>query len=175
MANRRNYSSYGTGRTAMRNNNTYIYGNTVRKIQSVPQRRDWEEDLPKQPKKKEVSAQVRKNRKQALHMNMAYTVFLSVATIATLVVCVWYLQLRFEGTSHAANISAMEQELADLKEENTTRENNILDSVNLEVIRERALELGMVYVDSDQVVTYQNSSGDYVKQYEEIPKSGVLE
>ncbi|MDD6441203.1 MAG: hypothetical protein PUG71_03700 [bacterium] len=174
MGHRRNYSPDRAGRTAMRYNEAYIHGNTVRKAYAEPRRHEPEEVL-EQPKKKEVSAQVRKNRKQALHMNTAYTVFLAVATIATLAVCVWYLQLRFEGTSHVANISAMEQKLADLKEENTTRENSILDSVNLEVVRERALGLGMVHVDSDQIVTYQNPAGDYVKQYEEIPKSGVLE
>lgn len=108
-------------------------------------------------------------------MNTAYTVFLALATVATLMVCVWYLQLRFEGTSHAANIAAMEEQLADLKEENTTKENSILDSVNLEMVRERALGLGMVYADSDQMITYQNPAGDYVKQYEQIPKNGVLD
>jgi len=173
MANRRNYSSRRAERTAVRNSE-YIYGNTVRKAYAEPRRQEKERDF-EQPQKKEVSAQVRKNRKQALHMNTAYTVFLAVAAVATLAVCVWYLQLRFEGTNHAANISAMERELAELKEENTTRENSILDSVNLETVRERALGIGMVYADSDQIVTYQNSSGDYVKQYEEIPKSGVLE
>ena len=174
MGNRRNYSSDRARRTTMSYDESYIYGNTVRKAYANPQRHESEEVFEK-PKKKEVSAQVRKNRKQALHMNTAYTVFLAVATIATLAVCVWYLQLRFEGTSHAANISAMEQKLADLKEENTTRENSILDSVNLEVVRERALALGMVHVNSDQIVTYQNPAGDYVKQYEQIPKNGVLE
>lgn len=174
MVNRRNYSSGRAERTTMRNNEAYIYGNTVRKAYAEPRRHE-REAVPEQPKKKEVSEQVRKNRKQALHMTTAYTVFLAVAAIATLAVCAWYLQLRFEGTSHAANIAAMEQQLADLKEENTTRENSILDSVNLEVVRERALGLGMVHVNSDQIVTYQNPSGDYIKQYEEIPKSGVLE
>lgn len=174
MGNRRNYSSGRTERTTMRYNEAYIHGNTVRKTYAEPHRYE-REALPEQPKKKEISEQVRKNRKQALHMTTAYTVFLTVAAIATLAVCAWYLQLRFEGTSRAANIAAMEQQLADLKEENTTRQNSILDSVNLEVVRERALGLGMVHVNSDQIVTYQNPSGDYVKQYEEIPKSGVLE
>lgn len=174
MANRRNDSSDRAGRMNMRYNEAYIYGNTVRKAYAEPQRRE-QEVVPEQPKNKKLSAQARKNRKQALHMNTAYTVFLAVAAIATLAACAWYLQLRFEGTSHAANIAAMEQQLADLKEENTTRENSILDSVNLEVVRERALGLGMVHVDSDQIITYQNPSGDYVKQYEEIPKSGVLD
>lgn len=175
MANRRNYRSQSAGRTAMHYNETYIYGNTARKLNTVPQRREWEE-APSQPKKKEVSQQVRQNRKQALSMNTAYTLFLVLAAVATLVVCVWYLQLRFELTSNAANIAVLEQQLADLKEENTTRENSILDSVNLEVIREHAIQdLGMKYVTADQIITYQNPAGDYVKQYEEIPKSGVLE
>lgn len=174
MAERRNYSSKSERRTAMRYNEAYIYGNTVRKMDAAPQRRDWEEPQ-EQPRKKAVSPQVRKNRKQALHMNTAYTVFLAIATVATLMVCVWYLQLRFEGTSHAANIAAMEEQLADLKEENTTKENSILDSVNLEMVRERALGLGMVYADSDQMITYQNPAGDYVKQYGQIPKNGVLD
>ena len=70
----------------------------------------------------------------------------------------------------------MEQELADLKEENTTRENSILDSVNLEDVKDYAINsLGMVYADSSQIITYQNSAGDTVKQYQEIPKKGALD
>lgn len=159
----------------MRNDETYIYGNTVRKVQTVPKRADREKVAKPQPEKK-VSSQVRKNRKHALHMNTAYTLFLAVAAIATLCVCVWYLQLRFEMTSHTANLASMEQELADLKEENTTRENSILDSVNLEDVKEYAINsLGMVYADSSQIITYQNPVGDTVKQYQEIPKKGALD
>ena len=175
MANRRNSNTQTIRRTAMRSDETYIYGNTVRKMQAVPKRADRKEVVKPQPKK-EVSPQVRKNRKQALHMNTAYTVFLAVAAIATLSVCVWYLQLRFEMTSHTANLASMEQELADLKEENTTRENSILDSVNLEDVKEYAINsLGMVYADSSQIITYQNPAGDTVKQYQEIPKNGALD
>lgn len=176
MANRRNSNTQTKRRTAMRNDETYIYGNTVRKAQVVPKRTDREEVGKPQSKKKEVSAQVRKNRKHALHMNTAYTLFLTVAAIATLSVCVWYLQLRFEMTSHTANLASMEQELADLKEENTTRENSILDSVNLEDVKDYAINsLGMVYADSSQIITYQNSAGDTVKQYQKIPKKGALD
>ena len=62
-----------------------------------------------------------------------------------------------------------------MKEENTTRYNSIVDSVNLEGVREKAInELGMVYATSDQVITYQNPVSDYIKQYQSIPKNGVL-
>lgn len=176
MANRRNSKAQTIRRTAMRDNETYIYGNTVRKMQAVPKQADTEEVVSPKREKKELSQQVKKNRKQALHMNTAYTLFLAFAAIATLSVCVWYLQLRFEMTSHTSNVAAMEQELADLKEENTTRENSILDSVNLEDVKEYAINsLGMVYADSSQIITYQNPAGDQVKQYQEIPKNGVLD
>lgn len=173
MANQRKDRVQST-RMAMRSNETYIYGNTVRKLEAAPQRRE-KERTSVQPKK-QVSHRVRQNRRQALSMNTAYTMFLAVATVTTLIVCVWYLALRFEVMGHTANIAVLEQQIADLKEENTTRENSILDSVNLEVIREHATkDLGMVHVDSDQIITYQNPAGDYMKQYEEIPKNGVLE
>lgn len=68
-----------------------------------------------------------------------------------------------------------QQELADAKEENTTRYNVVMDSVNLEEVRDRAInDLGMGYATSDQIIEYQNPVNDYVKQYESIPKSGVL-
>ena len=62
-----------------------------------------------------------------------------------------------------------------MKEENNTKYNAIMDSVNLDEIRERAQEsLGMVYATPEQVIEYQRPSADYVKQYEDIPEDGVL-
>ena len=110
-----------------------------------------------------------------MRMNPAYVMFLSIAAVAALVVCVWYLQVRAELTSRTEHITELQQELADAKEENTTRYNSVMDSVNLEEVRDRAInDLGMGYATSDQIIEYQNPVNDYVKQYESIPKSGVL-
>lgn len=150
----------------------YVYGNTVRKSEAVPRRR--EEAIPEQPKKP-ASRQVRKNRKKALHMSAGYVLFLAAAAVVGLVVCISFLQLRSEVTVRSKNINALQQELSSLKEENTTKYNSVMDSVNLEEIRDRAVnELGMVYAAEGQVIEYKNPSNDYVKQYEEIPESGVL-
>lgn len=109
-------------------------------------------------------------------MNPVYVMFLSIAAIVALAVCVWYLQVRSELTKRSEHIAVMQEELAEAREENTTRYNSIIDSVNLEEVRDRAInELGMVYANPDQIVEYQNPVSDYVKQYEEIPKNGVLE
>ena len=150
----------------------YIYGNTVRQAEVMPQR---QEEPRKEHKKKKLDRQILKNRRKAMRMNPAYVMFLSIAAVAALVVCVWYLQVCAELTSRTEHITELQQELADAKEENTTRYNVVMDSVNLEEVRDRAInDLGMGYATSDQIIEYQNPVNDYVKQYESIPKSGVL-
>ena len=149
---------------------TYVYGNTVRKPEASPRRQ--ETFVPDKPKK--VSRQVRQNRREAMHMNAAYVVFLAAAAVIALFVCVNYLQLRSELTRHSNNITVLQRELADKKEANTTRLNNAMDSVNLKDVREKAVkEFGMKYAKADQVVTYKSASGNYVKQYKDIPRSGI--
>lgn len=108
-------------------------------------------------------------------MSPGYVVFLSAAAILALIICVNYVKLQSRMTGYSKNISALQGQLANMKEENNTKYNAIMDSVNLEEIRERAQEnLGMVYATSEQVIEYQRPSADYVKQYENIPEDGVL-
>ena len=69
----------------------------------------------------------------------------------------------------------MQHELADMKEANTTKYNAIMNSMNLEEVRDVAMnELGMVYATADQVVSYKNPANVSVKRYAEIPKSGIV-
>ena len=104
-------------------------------------------------------------------MNRAYVTFLAVAAIFALILCVNYVQMQSRITSHSKEVSSLQKELADLKEQNNTKYNSVMDSVNLEKAMN---ELGMVYATSDQVIEYESPSGDYVKQYEGIPEDGVL-
>ena len=144
----------------------YVYGNTIRK-ETLPKTK--EHISPDKPR------QVRKNRNKALHMSAGYVVFLAIAAIAALIVCTGYLKLQSEITSRSRNIASLQEELADLKEDNTTRYNAVLNSVNLEEIREKAInELGMVYASPEQIIKYKSPTSNTVKQYEDIPKSGVL-
>ena len=81
---------------------SYVYGNVVRQPAYEPERRAQE------PKKKRTSRQVKKNRRQALRMNRGYVVFMAVAAIAMLLVCIKYVNLQSANMSHAKKISAME-------------------------------------------------------------------
>ena len=141
----------------------YVYGNVAAQPDMEP---DYHEQSPERPKKK-VSSQVRRNRKLALHMNSAYVIFLAVAAVMALVVS--------RITDRSKSITAMQEELANLREENNAKYNAVMDSVNLDEIRDRAqTELGMVYASPEQIVEYENPATDYVRQLEEIPDDGVL-
>lgn len=172
MATRASYGKNGqvSGRTRMASNQMYVYGNTVTKPEYRPGRQ-----LEEPKRQKKVSHQVRKNRKKALYMNPGYVIFLTAAAILALVICVNYVQLQSKITSRSKNITAMQQELADLKEENTTKYNAAMDSVNLDEVREKAQnDLGMVYASAEQIIEYDNPASDYVKKYENIPEDGIL-
>lgn len=167
-AGRRQPSSYRINNAGQRQ--MYVYGSAAPNPVYEPERRRCQ---PRRRKK--VSSQVKENRRQAMGINKAYVVFLSFAAVLMLVVCVNYVQLRSELTSRSKHITALQKELVSLNEENTTKYNSIMDKVNLEEIREKAInELGMVYASDSQVIEYDNPTGDYIKQYDQIPEEGVL-
>lgn len=160
-----------TRRTYSDRGQVYIYGNTVRQAEVMPRRQEEIID-PEQPKR--VSRQVRQNRRNAKRMSAGYVVFLAVMASLALLVCVQYLQLQARLTTQSKEITSMQKELAQMREANTTKYNNLLDSVNMDDVRKRAEELGMVHAEADQIVEYENPANDYVKQYEDIPEDGVL-
>ena len=146
---------------------SYVYGTAARKVAV-------ESPRVEQPSK-EVSQRVRQNRNRALHMNRGYVLFLAVAAMVALFSCVQYLQLQSEITSRSEHITELQQELAERREANTTKYNVVVNSMNLEEIRERAMtDLGMVYATEDQVVSYKDPANVSVTQFAEIPKSGIV-
>ncbi len=146
---------------------TYVSGNVVRKeVVNVPKQ---------EQKQREVSQRVRANRTKAMHINRAYVTFLAVAAVVTLFACVKYLQLQSDITSRSKHITSLQQELSAAKEANTTKYNVIMNTMNLEEIRDVAMnEFGMVYASEEQIVTYQSPTGKAVMQYATIPGSGII-
>jgi cell division protein FtsL len=137
---------------------SYVHGNVVRKDNVA-----------------EVSQRVQANRSKAMHMSKGYVAFLAIAAVVVLFACMQYLQLQSEITSRSNHITALQQELADEKEANTTRYNVIMNSMNLEEIREIAIrDFGMVYAEADQIIKYHRPDGTSVTQYAGIPESGII-
>lgn len=142
--------------------NTYVDGNTVRKMQAAPRRTTQN--------RTSASSATRKNREKAMQMNMSYVVFLTVAAVVTVMVCINYLKLQSQNTSYQKTVTAMDTQLSELKLANDSEYNRVISSVDLEKLKNVAMnELGMVYASENQIRTYNSTENDYVKQYQDIP------
>ena len=145
---------------------TYVYGSVVRELDTVPER------IERPEKRRGISSRTLENRRRAAKMNIQYVAFLVAATVATLAICISYLQLRSEVDRRTSRINRMEAELKEAGMENDANYNRIMKSVNLEEIRRIAMEeLHMIYANEDQVIFYDAEESDYVRQYEEIPEA----
>ena len=142
----------------------YVYGNTVRQAETLP-RKTKSPYSQQREQTKRTSSRVVKNRNRAMSISPAYAVFLTAAAVCAVLICVLYLNLQSEVVSRSENVTAMQEQLADLTEANNTAYNSAADSVN---------EMGMVYAAQGTIVEYDSPEGDYVKQYNDIPESGVL-
>lgn len=149
-----------TGKNAYR---TEVEGNVVKQLHVVPDRRERAEGPVEVP---------RRNRKPEKNtLSIPYCIFLAVACVLTLTLGAYYLQQQALSTSSQKKIASLESELAELKKVNADDLNRIETSVNLEEIRDIAInELGMVYATQENVVLYKNTSQNYVSQYEDVPQ-----
>ncbi len=152
-------------RTENRTTYTYVDGTAVRKVAEVPGRK------PQRRQKQSTSLATRKNRERALQMNLAYVLFLTAAAVITVFMCVNFLQLRAEGTILQKQVTALEAQLDEARLQNASDYNQMMNSIDMEHVRDVAMnQLGMVYAKKSQIVTYQVSDSDYVRQYTEIPE-----
>lgn len=160
---------------------SYIEGNTVRKLETVPQQRSSqthrelerkrERDRVQEERQQKARAAARKNQQKALQMSPGYVLFLA-ATMAVMVgVCGVYLQLQSDITARMKSVAVLESQVADIKADNDANLKRINTSVDLESIRNKAVnELGMVYPAKDQIIYFQIDQTDYMNQYEDIPE-----
>lgn len=103
-------------------------------------------------------------------MHLRDVIFLGIAGMIVVVSCINYLQKQALNTSYRNQVATQEAKLADLKERNDAAYESALKSVDLETIRNIAInKLGMVYAGEEQVKTYDDKSSDYVRQYSDVP------
>lgn len=123
------------------------------------------------PSVRDKNIKVRKNQAQAaLGMDFPFLLILTVALVCILYLFYSYLHVQDSVTTTIRNIEVKERELAALKNQNDALEINIKSSVDLDHIYEVATkELGMVYAKKDQIIKYNTSEKEYVRQYEDIP------
>lgn len=168
---RKNYTQ--TSYDKKRNAEEYIYGSAVRKaVPEEPKREPKSGARAKgRPSARELSrtkrqeANVRKNRERARYMSAGYVMFLAGALTAAALVLVNYIQLRTELTNLTRSVAAKEIEVNNMKIANDEEYNRIISSIDLEEIKRIALgELGMIYAQEGQIISYDNKGSDYMRQ-----------
>lgn len=171
-----NRSSYGQGGRGM----TYIAGNTVRRVETMPD--DWEKEQQRQRKREEREQQerreqrrrrtiARRNQDKALIMNRGYVAFLTLAAIVTCITAGLYIKLQSDITIRMEHVASLESDVSSLKSDNDAAYKRIITSVRMEDVKKRAMdELGMSYPQADQIVYYEPDYTDFMAQYGEIPE-----
>ncbi len=146
---------------------SYVEGNTVRKLSVAPEVwREEEQYIAPSPRRQE-----QRQPKAFSGINFASLIVLTVAIIATVYVCVDYLMLQNQVSQMDKSIIKLEKELTVLTNENDASYEAIDTALNLDYIYQVAVEeLGMVYPNKNEVITYKSSSSNYVRQYEDIPE-----
>ena len=140
-----------------------IYGNTAREL------RELDTSSYTGHAGIRLSNQTRRNRDRAKHMSPGYVIFLTLAMLLTVVVCIQYLMLRSDMTTKVKELARLEAQLNEMRAENDDIENRIKGAVDLEEVKFRAMnELGMQYAHSDQIVAYECEDTDYVRQLVDI-------
>lgn len=153
---------------ANRNANRKISGSVVRERQvgntvQVREELRRKEDRP-------VSQQVSRNRERTQRMNMGYVIFLALTGVLTVTICINYLKLQSVNVALQKRVTSLTTQLKDAQMENDTVYNEIIANVDLEKIKEYAMNtLGMTYPAESQIVTYEPGGLDYVKQFVDIP------
>ena len=150
----------------------YVYGS------AAPQLKPQEAPRPQRPVRKPAGSQsvrhnhrIRRNQERALYMDLPYVIILTIASVFTLYLCINYLHLQSSITARMHHIETMEAHLEKLKAENDALETSINTSIDLNKIYEIATkELGMVYAKKNQVLLYDKTESEYVRQYEDIPE-----
>ncbi len=155
---------------------SYVDGNTVRKLNAVPERREHTSTpIPGRqplPERRQVpERQERRAPRMVSGINMASMLVLTIAIIATLYFCVEFLMLQYDVTAMEKEIVSMEHNLTTMKNENDAAYEQINSAYDLDYVYQVAVgELGMVYPNKNTVITYQSNDEGYVRQYRDIPE-----
>lgn len=146
----------------------YEEGSALRKLSAVPQElpREYPEE---QPVRRQRTAGQRARNAQITPRFLIGTVVLCAAMVAFVV---GFLCLKEKIIEQNRHIASLENQINDLKSDNDAYYNKVMASVDLEAIREAAMDrLGMKYAVESQIQYYDTDGSSYVRQYQEVPQN----
>ena len=115
-------------------------------------------------------AKRRARKRERSALNATYVIFLAAMCIATVYMCVYFLQLKENVTSLNRQNARLQTQLTELQRDNEARYQNITNNVDWVYIRDVAInKLNMKNADKDQIICYNSASDGYVYQYTDVP------
>lgn len=152
------------GQTESYHAHSYVEGNTVRKANAVPKRRERIQERP-EPKRYPQKKPVR-----IPGISGKAFVFLTTMLGAVMLCGFSYLSTQDNVRSMKKEVVSLQTEIAEQREDNNETYQKIVESVDLSEIYKRATKkLKMVQAENNQIYTYSNKKSDMVKQYADIP------
>lgn len=149
---------------------TYVDGNTVRKLEAAPDYRRERIEREREERRRQNQRVARRNQEKALRMNRGYVMFLTVAVVTICLISVGYIRLQSDLNGRMRNIARLESQITDIKTDNEATLKRINTSIDLNHVKDVAInQLGMVYASPDQIMYYEVSNDDYMEQYSDIP------
>lgn len=159
--------------SSVRRQQGYVYGTEAyaQRYERQPRRQEAYYEPKHHVRTIEEERTLRKNQEKALQVDLPFVAALTLAVVCVLYICVNYLHVQASISGRIHHIQTLEAQLEDLKAENDALETRINTSVDLEHAYKVATEeLGMVYANRNQVILYDKTESEYVRQYEDIPK-----
>ena len=141
--------------------NQYIYGSAVRQPSYEPDY--YDEPIrrrpPQQRRPRPANRRVQRNRRKAKSVGAGYTLFLLGTAVIVLLICVSYIKVQVGVAGQKEKIGDLQTELTTMQDENDTHYNAIMDSVDMDQIKDRASnELGMGAASADQVISVSGNN-----------------
>lgn len=153
-------------------NYNYIEGSTARKRDVSYQYAMPDFDVPERERRQapKTERQVRHNPRVLTGISKTSLFVLTIAIVATLYCCIEFIMLQNEVSKMESDIITMERTLNTMKNENKAGYEQINMVYDLDYVYDIAVnELGMVYPNNNEVVTFDKTTESYVRQYADIP------
>lgn len=160
---------------------SYTDGNTARKrdfsgqyampnINTAPKRQVRPIPEPRRRVEKQPERRVRSRPRELSGISKASLFVLTLAIGATLYFCIEFLMLQHQVSNMEKDIISKERTLATMKNENDAAYEQINMVYDLDYVYSIAVnELGMVYPNNNEIITFEKTEESYVRQYADIP------
>ena len=119
----------------------------------------------------EKSKAAASRRQQSVSIALPALMVLIAGVVITVVFGFRFLKLKSSVDTHLASVRSMETTLENLRTENDALEQSIDTAVDLAYVYNVAVEkLGMVHAGQGNMISYEKTESEYVRQYERIPE-----